>query len=1455
MPLDPSTLPRHPALADALRLVDRFEADRQRGPAGPSRSAWSGMPRLRQLYRAYESVFATVAELFDAVKDLDAVRDEVGDTFATWGSRLKADFAQEQRAGPTLAGADRLAQLYLSFAVQVQAVAAAQPSLVPLPIEVLSASVLNTYVDASGLAYPSGLTRWPGADATEDDRRVRQQWLERQLWQVAGELVLAGPAAARELARRLARGSGGTGDGASLAGDPDEARSGDPEPELLTQSPSLAWLRPWSGRYTEADLTPLRRWAGKGTGREQALADARARYVSALRRSGFTKVPTGGNGPAVPSVRSLQAIVRHWERLEESSTRVSVEDQVLDEQLARGRAVKQPRINDLLLDLISEDLGIARPGGGGGVFRPQDLADALTEVQNSIDALTQIPTPPESAPQSRSQSRKVTKEFGKLARSVTRAPDELPSPQVTQRLTEVLRKVSELTRTEVPSPPESGKLSRNVSRALDHLENLGQILAQGQAQGQAEEVDASSDVEMEQAEVVQPQQSRQRDGEKTRHRMVRNHKRSRGESSDNETETRSVSRRKLAKLDSAGAAHRNGGQASAALSGQSPSPRQVKQVKLALQKHRIPTSDRSATVRQLGELMALAAARASRHQGTLPSLSKSVQVLAYDWEQLGVWPDVSTALGIDLDVDWSLPKGEVEITRETVDERDPRVKQVKNLMSDISDSKPPEKLPNMLGFLISAGRALGDKKSPLSVEARLAVTRRYAYHRVTNSATLSLVRDMWRAKIWPRVAAVLGPDVPLELAAVLGASDGMRPSKEQVDGFKDALWQHELPQLPMSGPQLAEFLGALQDVAALGPDATLKAVVANRTRRHGIKLRVHDWRRQGVWSDIRKAVGIPFDLNKVGTSLPKGEVTIIPEPLESDSDIVKKVEALFPTGEKPSEKLPKILGVLVSAGQAYESAPEDRVVRKNGLALTRRSEYYRVGRLAVVRQVQAFLRVKIWPRVAETLGVPDDLPALIGVDRSGVDPTGEGLGGQVEGTTGAPDAPEIPDEVVERVREVLAAAKPKLKPPQKAGVLEMILSRLWELSERRRDGETDLTINGVFAQRGGTDSTLIRHVRWWRRANVFDKIRDTAKIQDPLSDVAPIPPFPFSAEQYQLHRDEVASVEDLLKKNGYEPPDYLAGLLNGLVAINKARTTRGVWLTDDWAFEYHHVSRNAAARQVRKWRSGSVKHRPVWRLVLDKLAIPGDLEIGRGPESAVFDFALPDETHRATRPEVMAVAELLGKGWRRRPGLLGQMLTMAKAIARARDLGVPLGVRDVAYRYGIGSDTFVGWLHDQRNVWYKIADLVQIKPELGLGLNADKRVDWGQPDNRVSDRQWGEIQELVASMAPTTALDADVRAVLDVVAAAGNAGYWQRRAPSREEVERIANSARVEMDLLDSLGTKWRAVSEDEVTLWEHLLAIMDIPGDLPIGARGKASIAWPMADEMDPDERDRGRG
>ena len=169
-----------------------------------------------------------------------------------------------------------------------------------------------------------------------------------------------------------------------------------------------------------------------------------------------------------------------------------------------------------------------------------------------------------------------------------------------------------------------------------------------------------------------------------------------------------------------------------------------------------------------------------------------------------------------------------------------------------------------------------------------------------------------------------------------------------------------IPPTHMSGQELTEVLGTLQDVAALGPDGDLKAVVTKQKRRHVIELMVYDWWQQGVWPDIRKALGIPFDLTKVGKSLPDGEVEIIYEPLESDSDLVKAVRALFPPGEEPSEKLPEILGVLVSAGRAYESAREDpdSPVHKNGLALTRRSEYYRVHRVSVGRQVQTFLRLE-----------------------------------------------------------------------------------------------------------------------------------------------------------------------------------------------------------------------------------------------------------------------------------------------------------------------------------------------------------------------------------------------------------------------------------------------------------------------------------------------------------------
>ena len=68
----------------------------------------------------------------------------------------------------------------------------------------------------------------------------------------------------------------------------------------------------------------------------------------------------------------------------------------------------------------------------------------------------------------------------------------------------------------------------------------------------------------------------------------------------------------------------------------------------------------------------------------------------------------------------------------------------------------------------------------------------------------------------------------------------------------------------MNRQELIEVLGTLLDVAALGPDGDLKAVVKKQKRHNMIELKVYDWRQQGVWSDIRKALGIPFDLTKVG---------------------------------------------------------------------------------------------------------------------------------------------------------------------------------------------------------------------------------------------------------------------------------------------------------------------------------------------------------------------------------------------------------------------------------------------------------------------------------------------------------------------------------------------------------------------------------------------------------------
>ena len=112
--------------------------------------------------------------LFDALRYFYALRNDFLYIFAARGARLKAYFAQEQHAVPTLSCAYRLAHLYLSFALRVHALLSSHPSFLPLPIEVLSSSVLKTYVDAIVLAYPSWLTCLPQADVTVFDSRVLQ---------------------------------------------------------------------------------------------------------------------------------------------------------------------------------------------------------------------------------------------------------------------------------------------------------------------------------------------------------------------------------------------------------------------------------------------------------------------------------------------------------------------------------------------------------------------------------------------------------------------------------------------------------------------------------------------------------------------------------------------------------------------------------------------------------------------------------------------------------------------------------------------------------------------------------------------------------------------------------------------------------------------------------------------------------------------------------------------------------------------------------------------------------------------------------------------------------------------------------------------------------------------------------------------------------------------------------
>ena len=601
-----------------------------------------------------------------------------------------------------------------------------------------------------------------------------------------------------------------------------------------------------------------------------------------------------------------------------------------------------------------------------------------------------------------------------------------------------------------------------------------------------------------------------------------------------------------------------------------------------------------------------------------------------------------------------------------------------------------------------------------------------------------------------------------------------------------------------------------------------------------VELQVYDWRRQGrpgeLWPDILRDLEVDgFDLD-IGHSLPAGAVPITTVPV--DDETVQRVDDLLPPVKVKRAKLRAQLGVLISAGRAYREAGgnPDSPLLKERVALARRAEYHGVNYVSVESLLYTILRAKVWSTVAGYLDVDVKLIDALGVR---------------EHTGGGQDAPTVGPETLKAVREVLTAVKLKTR----RDWLSMILSRLLELSQRRLGGEPDLSMVMLTRQRGGNGGGVSRHARRWRAVGVFDTIRDLVGIKHRLDDVGKLPPFPLTAaDDYRHTRDQFDEVTRILSSNGYRQPDNLSAVLNGLRALHVARTKPGVWLTGSLAFDYHGIHGFHAEYLVSTWRNGSDRRPPVWPQIRDALGI-ADLDVGRGRDPAVFDFALPDESHRASANEIRAVADLLtDEDWVGEATLLYPVLNTVKALAKARADNVALGVREAAYHYGISSGDFVAQLLawstsdglGQTPVWGRIAGLLRIDPVLGVGFSGDSPgVDWTQPDNRVSERQWAELRDLFESGLPELPADEGLRWMLDVVAAAGNLGYWKGEPPTPEEIQQIADAAQVPMDDLDTLGW-FRLVPDGDVTLWIGCWRSLTSPTTCPSPSRKRpAKRRW----------------
>ena len=218
-------------------------------------------------------------------------------------------------------------------------------------------------------------------------------------------------------------------------------------------------------------------------------------------------------------------------------------------------------------------------------------------------------------------------------------------------------------------------------------------------------------------------------------------------------------------------------------------------------------------------------------------------------------------------------------------------------------------------------------------------------------------------------------------STVVKESSPWWPTDAQIVAFKEALHRHELPVVKMTDQNQAKRLAILLEVAALGSGADPSGVLSRllRKTRLALEIQVYDWRQQGAWDDILRALGVDFDLD-VGRSLPDGARAITKGDVTEAAET--QVRALLADRPAPA-RLKNVLEFLVSlhrdrqaaAGSAQLSKPPSD---KELVSMVRRNAYHHLlVHTLVPRTVGEWSAANVWPEIAAAIGVSPDLADLL----------------------------------------------------------------------------------------------------------------------------------------------------------------------------------------------------------------------------------------------------------------------------------------------------------------------------------------------------------------------------------------------------------------------------------------------------------------------------------------------